>query len=496
MTLFFKSYKNLYKDSVSLMQMTASLASESKINNLSIAMQTEANIERAKASGINLSLLPSPNDLMVVFNADDKKIADQIFSLIDSKLNNQETETTDQKKEKTFTSILQAKEAKPKLNLALISVPGAFAAAEALKALKANLNVMIFSDNVSEEDELLLKQEATSRKLLVMGPDCGTCVINGYPLGFANILMRGDIGLVGASGTGLQEVSCAISNRGCGVSQVIGTGGRDLHEKIGGLSMLFALDLLNQDPNTKIICVISKPPALTVKEKIIAKLKSFKKPCVVHFLGESNKQQRDENIYYEDSLIECANSCCLLSLGEKNIEKQTSYVISCKNKPSGFIRGIFCGGTFCAEMQNVALKAGLSLSSNVPIPGVPSLPKDQPLENAFIDMGDDEFTNGKPHPMIDPTQRDMAILKHAKDRNVKVIVFDVVLGIGSNQAPIENLLNIIKTVKRPDLNFICHVCGTNEDPQNRQGIINSLTKLGVKVAKSNYEAAIMAINNI
>ena len=294
MPVFLKSFKNLYKDSVSLMQLTASISSTTGIEKLSVAMQTKANLQRAQILGLNIDAKPSPNDLMAVFEAADADEALKVFNLIEKALNAKEERKSEVKEQKTV-SILQTKERVVDLNFALISVPGAYAAAEALKALKAGLNVMLFSDNVSEDDELMLKEEAVKRDLLMMGPDCGTAVINGMPLGFANVLKKGSIGLVGASGTVLQEVSCAISNLGGGLCQVIGTGGRDLHEKIGGLMTMYALDLLARDDSTKVIGVISKPPASSVKEKIIAKLKSIKKPVVVHFVGDKNPKSQDGN---------------------------------------------------------------------------------------------------------------------------------------------------------------------------------------------------------
>src|SRR4030095_10708603 len=123
-------------------------------------------------------------------------------------------------------------------DIALISVPGDYAAAEALKALAQGLNVMLFFDNVAIADERAIKLYARARTLLVMGPDCGTAIVNGVPLGFANVVRRGDIGLVAASGTGLQEVTCRIHNLGGGISQAIGTGGRDLKDAGGGMPVL------------------------------------------------------------------------------------------------------------------------------------------------------------------------------------------------------------------------------------------------------------------
>ena len=492
MPVFFKSFKNLYKDSVSLMQLTASISSTTGIEKLSVAMQTKANLQRAQILGLNIDAKPSPNDLMAVFEAADADEALKVFNLIEKALNAKEERKSEVKEQKTV-SILQTKERVVDLNFALISVPGAYAAAEALKALKAGLNVMLFSDNVSEDDELMLKEEAVRRDLLMMGPDCGTAVINGMPLGFANVLKKGSIGLVGASGTGLQEVSCAISNLGGGLCQVIGTGGRDLHEKIGGLMSMYALDLLARDDSTKVIGVISKPPASSVKEKIIAKLKSIKKPVVVHFVGDKNPKSQDGNITYASSLIECAKiACALLEGGSLSLSKDEVLPKAKSNESNNALCAIFCGGTFCAEAQSLALECGFNVKSNVPVQGAKSLKYEGP-GNVFVDMGDDEFTNGRPHPMIDPSLRDEFFAKSMQDPHVKVILFDVVLGYGSSLTPLEGLKKLIKLNKRADLNFVCHVCGTDEDPQSLKNTVNELKALGVTVADSNYDATLAAL---
>ena len=140
----------------------------------------------------------------------------------------------------------------PAANLALISTPGDYAAAEAMKALRLGLNVMMFSDNVPIADEVALKRYARARDLMVMGPDCGTAILNGVPLGFANVVSRGAIGVVGASGTGLQQVTCLSTGSALGVSQAIGAGGHDLRRDVGGITMLQGLEALAADGATKV----------------------------------------------------------------------------------------------------------------------------------------------------------------------------------------------------------------------------------------------------
>ena len=260
MKLHCKSYPNLYKDSVSLMQVSAKLNAFEGVSQASVAMATDANIERMRDAGMNVELAARPNDLLIALMADDEtgvaalEMADTLLRPENSREGQQSLGRREP------TSISMGVEDQPDATLALISVPGRYAGAEAMKALQNGLNVMLFSDNVPEEEERAIKAYATERGLLVMGPDCGTAIVNQLPLGFANVIRPGAIGLVAASGTGLQEVSCAIHHLGEGVSQALGTGGRDLHEEIGGLSMIQAIRMLADDPDTQLITLISKPP--------------------------------------------------------------------------------------------------------------------------------------------------------------------------------------------------------------------------------------------
>jgi FdrA protein len=212
--------------------------------------------------------------------------ADGALVIAEERLNSKPEESSgDGVRPSPLASLEMAVEQQAALNLALISVLGDYAAAEAIKALRPGLSVMLFSDNVSLAHEREIKTLAREKNLLVMGPDCGTAIINGMPLGFANVVRRGAIGVVAASGTGLQEVTCCIDQLGAGISQALGTGGHDLHESIGGISMLYGLDALSADPDTRVIVLISKPPAPAVAEKILARARAAGKPVVVNFLG-------------------------------------------------------------------------------------------------------------------------------------------------------------------------------------------------------------------
>jgi FdrA protein len=344
-----------------------------------------------------------------------------------------------------------ALDALPRANLALISVPGDFAALEARTALERGLHALVFSDNVPLEDELALKRLASDRGLLLMGPDCGTALIAGTPLAFANAVPRGDIGIVSASGTGLQEVSCLVARLGAGISHGIGVGGRDLDERIGGLSTLAAIDALERDPGTKTIVLISKPPAPRVAEQVLARLSQSRKRSVVCFLGLDRPG-------FAPTLCEAAE----LATGRKLEEEK----FELKRKITGRVQGLYCGGTLCSEAELIFRRRGLD-------------------GHRFIDLGDDRYTRGRPHPMIEPEIRNDHLAAALADPGVGVILLDLVLGYGSHPDP-------AGVLAREDLSakaVVASVTGTENDPQVRSRQVARLCEAGVLVAPSNAHAA-------
>lgn len=398
----------------------------------------------------------------------------------------------------------------PNANLALVSVPGEYVKGIALNLLKKGINLFIFSDNVPLDAEKEIKQLAQQKGLLVMGPDCGTAIINGAALGFANRVKKGSIGLVGASGTGLQEVTTLISSYGLGISNAIGTGGNDINEAIGGVTMLQGIDLLEADPMTELVVVISKPPAATVREKILARLRSCKKPVVVNFLGYLNKG-KEGNIHYAVTLEETALKAAEL-LGLKSDEFQDffhiddSIIAAAKEKQKAlfegqrYVRGLYAGGTLAAEAGVIMREMSSHLHGNFKLDGVTLL--DDPkasVENTIVDLGMDEFTVGRPHPMIDSTLRGERLVAEAHDPTVAVILMDFVLGYGSNADPAGSMAGYIKkaaAVAREDgreLVFVASVCGTKEDPQPLAEQVKTLESLGVLVLPSNDKAVKVAM---
>jgi succinyl-CoA synthetase alpha subunit len=383
-----------------------------------------------------------------------------------------------------------------------------------MKSLQLGLNVMLFSDNVPLEKEIELKSFANEKGLFVMGPDCGTAIINGIPLAFANVVNRGNIGIVGASGTGLQEVSCIISNSGCGVSQAIGTGGRDVKKEVGGIMFIQSLKALADDKNTDVILLVSKPPAKEVIEKIKIEVSKINKPVVSVFLGSSPELLFGTKIHAALTLEEAAFLSVALAKNEHVAsvkEMSSSQGLEIKelaNKESSklspgqiYLRALFSGGTFCDETQLICNELLTDVFSNTPVGNAKKL-KDSNIseKHTIIDLGDDEFTVGKPHPMIDYSTRCKRILEEARDPETAVILLDIVLGYGSNMDPLAEIIPVIKKVKeitadrKCHLPIICSVTGTDKDPQNRTSVAAALKSEGVIVMKSNAAASRLAIS--
>jgi succinyl-CoA synthetase alpha subunit len=360
----------------------------------------------------------------------------------------------------------------------------------------------LFSDNVPIEQERELKTVARRKNLLVMGPDCGTAVINGVPLGFANIVRRGAVGLVGASGTGLQEIMCQVHRLGEGLSHAIGTGSRDVTDDIGGATMLQGLDLLAADKGTKVIAIISKPPAPAVQQRVLAKAASLKKPVVVCFLG-GNPTVSGDNMYSVATLRDAAAQAVALAKGSTSAGGETPHTgatvdaITAKLKLSQrFIRGLYSGGTFCSEAQVIWQRHGITAHSNVPLNYDWKLEdENKSVDHTAIDLGSDEFTVGRPHPMIDYSVRIDRLHHEARDPTVACIVLDVVLGYGSHENPASVLAPAIRAAKASarqdgrELPIICFVCGTDEDPQHLASQTEALVTEGVILASGSTDAA-------
>ena len=507
MSLKSRYYANLYKDSVSLMTVSAQVVAIPGIETASVVMASATNIENLASAGLGTYEV-RPNDLIVAVSGSDEACvaalakADELLK-VSAASGGDEGGAARQ----PITSLQMAVSKDPAHNFALVSVPGDYAAAEAMKALRLGMDVMIFSDNVPQESELALKRYAQEHDLMVMGPDCGTAIVNGIPLGFANVVRRGPIGVVGASGTGTQEVTVRIHQLGSGVSQALGTGGHDLAAFIGGISMLHGLKALDEDPDTKVILLVSKPPSPEVAAAVLAAAQASAKPVVAIFLGADPDSITRNGVHGAAYLSQAADMAVALAKGEKpqrkpialtnEVQQKIAEVSRAMAPSQRYVRGIFSGGTFCFEAQLIHAAAGIASFSNAPTAGNRKLEKvGKSLENTIIDMGDDQFTQGRPHPMIDPSLRDARIRDEVADPSTAVVLFDVVLGYGSAADPTAALVGVIGSAKAKaqaqgrHVAFIGHVCGTDQDPQNCAEIVAALKSAGVLIASSNAEAAV------
>ena len=321
----------------------------------------------------------------------------------------------------------------------------------------------------------------------MLRPHCGTAILDGIPIAFANKVKNGDIGVIGASGTGIQEVTSLISNHGGGISQAIGVGGRDLSDEIGGLTTLAAIDRLDNDEGTKQIILISKPPGEQVLTSVLGRIGQSKKPFTVCFIGATGLQL-PPNATAVRTLEETAQT----ALGgikfnySKNIDLKV-----CKDGTQ--IRGLFSGGTLAAEAQLILLDAGQAVSSNAKVPGAQDISEAKNIHK-IIDLGDDQYTQGRPHPMIDPEVRSELLLQAHQDSNVGVIFVDVVIGFGAHSDPAGNLVNMLTEISVDTSPIIvASVTGTEEDPQIRSKQVKTLKSVGVVVAESNAEATRIAL---
>lgn len=490
--------KGSYQDSVVLMLLTNKISSLEGVNKVSIMMGTPANKDIFKAGGMETPELmaASSNDMVMVIDSDLENIEEIVLRETDDFLNNQSAKAKTGKEDKTVKSWEQALNQLPDANLAVISIAGAYAAMEADRALDENLNVFMFSDNVSLEDEVRLKEKAHEKGLLVMGPDCGTGIIHGTPIAFANYVDKGKIGIIGASGTGIQELTTIIDRLGEGVSNAIGTGGRDLNAAVGGITMLDAINVLEQDPSVEVMIIASKPPAKQVRDKIVKRLESIEKPVVTLFLGEK-PETHEKDFYHAYTLDEAARIAVKLVRNE-SIEFEDTLIEhddKFEKEDNKTIKAYYSGGTLAYEAA-ILLKDTLKLSAGSEV-------KEGYILNVqgheVIDLGDDKYTQGKPHPMIDASTRIEYMKEAANDKSTGVILFDIVLGYGSHEDMAGELSKGIKALQEKakaenrKLFFVTTICGTKKDKQGFDAQKKQMEDLGVIVCESNKIAVEMAM---
>lgn len=498
--------KNHYQDSMKLMQISKKLAALDGVKQAAAIMATEANLLMLKEAGL-IDKLPESagaNDLIIAVEAKSQEVGDEAIAQLETLLAPADVGNTSNTIYKTLDT---ASNSLPGANIAVISVPGEYAKLEVAKAITKGLHTFLFSDNLSIEEEIEVKERAREKGLLVMGPGCGTSIINGVGLGFANIIDQGPIGVIAAAGTGLQEVTCLINNMGSGITHGIGVGGRDLSQEVGGITTLESIKILDKDNSTEVLLIVSKPPSKEVAEKVIEAVRETGKPSVICFMG-SDLKSNDPNIYFASTLDDAAIRAVHFAQNSnkkpkisspKNWKKQAQQAIRSLNSKQKYIRGLYSGGTLCYEAQHVLEPVLGKISSNAPFNKEYKLKNSNKSEkNSLIDLGEEEFTVGRPHPMIDANLRSERLLSEASKSDVAVILLDVVLGYVASPDPAGDLLPAImqarKLAKKKGRNvvFVAHVCGTHNDPQGLLDQENKLRKEGVLVFPTNTQASRVA----
>ncbi len=488
--------RGAYYDSVVLMQLQRSLAALPRILDAGVVMGTDANKNVLAQSDL---LTPgakaaAADDLIVLVRAEDDAAAQAALDRVDELLTSRRQVDSGQHAAYRPKSIESALQMMPQAQWVLISVPGRYAAGVARQALRLGRNVFLYSDNVTVEEESALKRMAAQSGRLVMGPDCGTAIVNGIGLGFANQVRRGPIGLVGASGTGLQQVSCRIHQLGSGITHALGTGGRDLSPEAGAVTTRQGLDLLSRDPATRVIVLISKPPSPPVVDGLLAAARLTGKPVVVDFIGYVGR--RRGNVHLTTTLDETAELAVELAAVKTDVEPAPDLNLERFASGQRYLRGLFSGGTLAYEAMLVLQDYMPAVYSNAPLDSSYRLTNSLVSQaDTVIDLGEDEFTVGRLHPMMDNDLRIRRLQQEAADPEVAVILLDIVLGYGAHPAPASELAPAIAGARARaeqegrHLEVVAVLVGTDEDPQDLESERRQLEHAGATVEASNEAAA-------
>ncbi|MBA2286154.1 MAG: hypothetical protein H0W02_11765 [Ktedonobacteraceae bacterium] len=560
-----RTQRNTYFDSITLMKIARTLTSMPGVEDAAAVMATAPNVQLLTEAGLGpIDTQAGPGDVLLVVRASDEESAQAALEAAQEQLARRSTpgasDGTASEREQP-RSLEQAARLQPDARLAVISVPGPYAALESEQALRAGLHVFLFSDNVALDDEIALKHVAREHGLLLMGPDCGTAMLNGVGLGFVNVVPRGPIGIVGASGTGIQQVMSLIAQEGSGVSQVIGCGGRDLSEAVGAITTIQGIHLLQDDEQTEVIVLISKPPAPTVAQRVIEEACKTSKPVVVIFVGADHdalQNRYGDRVTITRTLTEAAQKAVALckskdepgmipaplgpesmgtitiapppvvippvetdgtravsletsgtaandSLSNAQTPADTGDRVPAKDTRTyqertpeqGRIVALFSGGTLCDEAMHIWAERVGPVYSNIPLEPAWRLSEGQRASgHSAIDFGADEYTRGRPHPMIDPSLRLKRFQDEAADPGVAVILLDIVLGYCSHPDPAEVYAPAIASALEQAasanrlLACVISLCGTEDDPQRLSAQLARFREAGAEVFTSNAEAAV------
>ena len=483
--------RGAYYDSVVLMQLQKALVALPAVLDAGVVMGTDANKQVLEQSGL-LTLDAQDagaQDLVITVRAENDAASNAALGQVDALLARRaRVEDADFRPR----SLESAAQMLPAAQWVLVSVAGRYAASVARDSLRLHRHVFLYSDNVPLEEEIALKQSAAAQRLLVMGPDCGTAIVNGASLGFANRVRRGRIGVIGPSGTGLQAVTARIHNLGAGISQAIGCGTHDLSDAVGAITTRQALDLLKRDPGTDVIVLVSKPPSPTVAASVLDAARAAGKPVVADFIGLAPASPVDGNIHFARTLSDAAAqavACLSADLAPQPPPADRDNLPQLPFAPSQrYLRGLYSGGTLAYEAQFLLRDYLGDVYSNAPLD--PAFRLTSPAvsqANAILDLGADEFTVGRLHPMLDNDLRIRRLRQEADDPEVALVLLDVVLGYGTHPDPAAELAPAIVEARERarsagrTLQVIAIIVGTDEDPQNYAAQEQRLRDAGAQV---------------
>ena len=471
-----------YADSVTLLQVSRAVQRLPGVQAAQVAMATALNVDVLTEMGFRVPAEATANDMVVALRLDGEEHLDAALAGVAQALADACRAPAGASAEVAARTTAAALRRAPGA-IALVSVPGDLAVLEAMDAVEAGRDVMVFSDNMPVEQEVALKQAAAARGSLVMGPDCGTAVVSvdggGLGLGFANVVEPGPVGIVAASGTGTQQLLALLDHAGVGVAAALGVGGRDLSAAVGGLSTREALRRLDEDPAVELIVLLSKPPAPEVAEAVTGYARTLRTPVTIALLGPGAPD------------ITASAEAVLVRLGVPVPEWPVHGLAH--PAPSGrWLRGLFVGGTLCDEAMLIAADTlGPQVRSNIPLSPDQALPASLTADaHTFVDFGDDALTAGRAHPMIDPTLRLDHLARVAADRDTAVVLLDVVLGHGADPDPAATLAPALRAVHHP---VVVSLVGTRADPQDLHRQIRTLASAGAEVHLSNAGATRRAL---
>lgn len=494
-----------YQDSVILMAASEKIQRITGVSQVVVFMATEMNKILCTELGLmtDEASLATPNDMIIGIEATDQELIDRILDRLDDYLSPRQEGKDEVQWE---PSLEQAIKSNPMANLAVISLPGEFAGFASQKALDQGLNLFIFSQDVPIDEEVRLKQTAREKGLLVMGPGCGTAVIRGVSLGLMSRLSPGAVGIVGASGSGIQEIGVLLDRMGIGVSQAIGTGGRDLSDEVGGITMFQGIEALAEDDDIRVIVLVSKPPSRTTMEKVLTLAAGVGKPVVVNFLAGDENLIKAKGCIPARTLEDAAMSAARIIQGDRcTLPSEKDIRAELKNKADmekakfsssqKYFRGLFCGGTHCEEAIMILAGYYDGIYSNVPMkPCVPLQSSFKSQLNSLVDMGAEEFTTGRVHPVIDPIPLKVRLSQEGLDPEVAVILLDIMLGYGAHTDPAGFLAHTIhKAIEDAARNgrhllVVGSVCGTEKDAQVLSRQEKTLQDAGMLLFPSNARA--------